>query len=160
MLSSQRVHSYYTRKPRDLPIAELVVRLHLRVRRFRCLNPACTRCTFAERLPKVLASHEQRTNRLTVARGYVGQALGRAAGARLLNHLLMPASDDTLPGIPRKRSREKHQSLHVLGINDWAMRKGRNYDTILVDLKRHQVIDLLPDRTPGRWRTGFVLVRG
>ena len=88
-LSSQRVHSYYVRKPRDLPIAGLVVRLSLRVRRFRCLNSACKKCTFAEDLPELLAPHAQRTNRLTAALYHIGQSLGGAAGARLLKHLFM-----------------------------------------------------------------------
>ena len=44
---SQRVHSYYTRRPRDLPLSDRTVRLVLHVRRFRCLNAACTAATFA-----------------------------------------------------------------------------------------------------------------
>jgi hypothetical protein len=35
----------------------------------------------------------------------------------------------------------------VLGVDDWAWRKGRSYGTILVDLERRQVVDLLPDRS-------------
>ena len=33
-----------------------------------------------------------------------------------------------------------------VGIDDWAWRKGRRYGTIVVDLERGDVIDLLPDR--------------
>jgi transposase len=33
-----------------------------------------------------------------------------------------------------------------LGVDDWAFRKGRYYGTILVDLERRCVVDLLPDR--------------
>ena len=60
-----RIHSYYTRRPRDLPITELNVRLILRVRRYRCLNDACPKQTFAERLPELVPVNAQRTARLT-----------------------------------------------------------------------------------------------
>lgn len=45
---SGRVHRRYWRTIADLPIAERQASLHLRVRRFRCANPACPRVTFAE----------------------------------------------------------------------------------------------------------------
>ena len=52
---SRSIHSYYSRSPQDLPISGKMVRLVLRVRRFRCQNPACQQRTFAERRPEVVA---------------------------------------------------------------------------------------------------------
>jgi transposase len=39
------------------------------------------------------------------------------------------------------------QAPRVLGIDGWAWRKGRRYGTILCDLERGKVVDLLPDRS-------------
>src|SRR5688572_12807935 len=62
---SARVHSYYTRKPHDLPILGSTVRLLVHVRRWRCLNPACSAQTFSEPIPELLAPRAQRTLRLS-----------------------------------------------------------------------------------------------
>jgi transposase len=55
--ASHRVHSLYTRRPADLPVANRPVRLALCVKRFRCGNSACPRLTFAERLPDFLGRY-------------------------------------------------------------------------------------------------------
>ena len=54
--ASQRIHSNYTRKLRDLPSHGRSVIIHVAARRFRCLNAACVRKTFAERLDDALVS--------------------------------------------------------------------------------------------------------
>jgi hypothetical protein len=44
--------------------------------------------------------------------------------------------------------------IRVLGVDDWAWCKGQTFGTILVDLKRSQVVDLLPSRSAdsfGEW---------
>lgn len=65
--ASSRIHSYYTRRPHDLPMCGLPIRLLLHVRRFRCLNPTCPARTFSERLPLLVTSAAQRTVRLNDA---------------------------------------------------------------------------------------------
>lgn len=81
--ASTRVHSYYTRRPRDLPVCGLSVHLLLHVRRFRCLLPTCPAVTFTERLPELLAPAAQRTNRLNEALRELALAFGGEAGAVL-----------------------------------------------------------------------------
>src|SRR5437660_8584023 len=61
---SHRLHSYYSRRPADLPVSGQTVRLCLRVRRFRCQNPACRQQTFVEPLPEVVLRYGRQTKRL------------------------------------------------------------------------------------------------
>jgi transposase len=145
--TSRAVHSRYQRSPADLPALGREVRLSLHLRRFYCHNPACHRRTFAERLPTLLAPQARRTKRLAQAQGRIGVALGGEAGARLLPHLAMPASADTLLRLVRRMPLPPHPTPRVVGVDDWALKKGRTYGTILVDLERRKVVDLLPDRS-------------
>ena len=147
--SSAAVHSRYHRRPVDLPASGREVHLVLHVRRLYCRNTACPRRTFAERLPDLLAPRARRTRRLGEAQGRIGVALGGEAGARLLPHLGMPASPDTVLRLVRRMPLPARRAPRVLGVDDWARRKGRTYGTILVDLERRRVADLLPDRTAG-----------
>src|SRR5690349_11876789 len=80
--ASTRVHSHYSRTPRDLPLVGYALRLVLHVRRFRCLRPDCPTVTFAERLVGLLAPSAQRTLRLTSALHNLGLGLGGQAGSR------------------------------------------------------------------------------
>ena len=144
---STRVHSYYERSPADFPVSECVVRLHLTVKRFRCKTEDCSRATFVESFPNLVAKYARRTERLHTAHEAIAFALGGQAGSRLAHKLYMPISGDTLLRIIRDTPGKLPGEPEVIGVDDWAKRKGRVYGTILVDLERRQVIDLLTDRT-------------
>ena len=131
----------------DLPAFGHELRVALLVRRFYCRQATCPKRTFAERFPGAVAPHARRTRRLSKALSRVGIALGGAAGARLARGLGMPVSRDTLLRVIRALPLPAVEPPRVVGVDDWALRKGRTYGTILVDLERHRVLDLLADRS-------------
>jgi transposase len=145
--SSQHIHSDYTRSPQDLPSSGRPVRLVLHVRRFRCQNPACSAVTFCERLPKVVAPSAQRTRRLTQSLSRPGLAQGGQAGARLSHRIGMTASRNTILRSVRQTGLPSVPTPRVLGLDDFALRKGQVYGTLVVDGETHRPVDLIRERT-------------
>jgi transposase len=143
---SDRVHSRYLRKLADLACHNRQVLVRLQVRRFRCTTPTCSQSIFCERLPMIADPRARTTARLTDAHRLVGLALGGEAGSRLAKHLTIPTSPDTILRRVKDTDRGSAPPPRFVGIDDWAWRKGRRYGTIVVDLERGRVIDLLPDR--------------
>jgi len=146
-LPSRRIHSRSLRAVADVAWGGVPVTLRGQVRRFFCGNSACPRRIFAEPLPQLVDRYARRTRALRVALQRIGLALGGAAGARLAGTLGPPVGRTALLDLLRAVPPPTEEPPRIVGIDEWAWRRGHRFGTIIVDLERRAVVDLLPDRS-------------
>lgn len=139
---SRRIHSRYRRHVADRPIGGTPVTLELHVRRFFCSNPRCPQRIFAERLPSLVAAGARRSYDLQAALEQIAFALGGEAVARLAAALGMPTSPDSLLRLIRAAPLPAIGAPLRIGVDDFALRKGRVYAGIVVDHDEHRPLDV------------------
>jgi transposase len=144
---SRARHSAYRRTIADLPLAGAMLVLHLQVRRFFCRHATCPQRIFAERFPTLVPVRGRHSRGICAALRHVGVAVGGRAGARLAHALGIPGSYRTIVRLVHGAPFPSVTAPRVIGLDEWAWRRGRRFGTIVCNLEHHQVIELLPERS-------------
>ncbi|MFI2207416.1 ISL3 family transposase [Streptomyces sp. NPDC020192] len=142
--ASDRVHGRYMRRLADAAVGGASVMIELLMRRFKCPNPACPAVTFAEQIAGLTGPHARYTPLMREQLTSIALALAGRAGARLTGMLGLRVAKDTLLRLVRATPEDPVGQIRVLGVDDFALRKGDSYATILVDLERRRPVDVLP----------------
>ncbi|CAN7726668.1 MULTISPECIES: ISL3 family transposase [Ensifer] len=146
---SRHRHGWHNRRLQDLPVQGQVVKIELALNRWQCRHRKCGRRTFTDRVPEIASPYMRRTERMAEIVDLVGHRMGGRPGEHLMHRLGMPVSDDTIlrqlkRGNPASTRKD---TVRVVGIDDWSWRHSSRYGTIMVDLERHSVVDILEDRS-------------
>ncbi len=143
---ARRVHSSYQRSLDEKSLVSRRVVVRLPVRRYFCERKRCFRKTFVEQVPGLTERHRRSSTGLTGWLRSIAVELGGRPAARLCQRLRLAAGRTrllrllTAPPVPGRAPR-------VLGVDDFAFRKGCTYGTVLVDVEAGRVVDVMPDRT-------------
>ena len=145
--AGSRVHSRYSRTIADLAFGGRNLVLRLLVRKWICPEASCSRHIFAECFPEGVQRYARMTDRLIKALQAVGAMTNGADAAQIASSFGVHTTAKTIIRRVLQLPLPSEGSVHKVGIDEWAWKKGHRYGTILVDLEKRRVVQLLADRS-------------
>jgi transposase len=145
--AGSRVHSRYERTIADVAFGERNLVLKLLVRKWICPEASCSRHIFAERFPEFVQRYARMTDRLIKALQSVGVLTNGVDAAQIASSFGVPTTDKSIIRRVLQLPLPSEGEVHKVAIDEWAWKKGHDYGTILVDLEKRRVVQLLAEHS-------------
>ena len=141
----KKIHDHYIRTIFDLPVFQYKTIIRLKTRKFKCGNHRCKQKVFSEQTPMILRYSRRTTRVLKILESFAIELSG-ILGSILSKQLLITVSSSTITRMAHSQQLDEIKQPRVLGVDDWAYRKGVSYGTVLIDMETSKPIDILPSR--------------
>ena len=140
-------HATYMRTVQDLPILQKNVTLHIKAYDYYCENEECDAVSFAENYDGFIGRSDRMTERLENFIQTLALETNCEGAATICAELGIRTSGDTIIRILRKLSDIPAAKCgEVIGVDDFAYRKGITYCTVICDGETRKPIDILDGR--------------
>lgn len=145
---STHYHGTYTRTVQDLPILGMNTSVSITAHEFECHNEECDTKTIVEQIDHFLGYYGRFTERCEDFITTLALETSCEGAARICAHLGIQISGDTIIRLLKRRfaQMEVESTSSCIGIDDFSIKKGDTYCTIVCNADSHRPIAVLEGR--------------
>lgn len=138
----------YQRTIDDLPLFGKPVQLIITAYKYKCFNNKCKQKIFSEDLHGFAGKFRRRSERCEDLVAAIGLNTNCESAAFICSYMGIQISGDTVIRILLKKyeNSTENTSSDVIGVDDWAYKKGHTYGTVICDGQTNNPITILEGR--------------
>lgn len=144
-MPAYRTSGWENRTCQLLSVSGVTVFLHLRQRRFKCENPACSHRTFTVETSG-FKPFQHRSDQLNIVIFALSLFFSDSALSLVLRQLGIMVSRESIRQLLSHIEIKDEPDIDAVGIDDVCLKKGQSYYTVIYDAHDHHLLALLDGR--------------